>query len=100
MHDDLRCGRPSAVSEDLVRAVEVKIRESGRFTITSLSLHFPQISRSLLHEILSDTFFFYLFDLYTTRASPVGIPRDIYSILFIYLFIYLFFFLCDSTIVC
>ena len=42
------------VNEDLVRAVEEEIRENGRFTITSLSLHFPQISRSLLHEIVSD----------------------------------------------
>ena len=54
MHDDPRSGRPCVVNEDLVRAVEEKIRENRRFTITSLSLHVPQISRSLLHEILSD----------------------------------------------
>jgi hypothetical protein len=36
------------VNEDLVRAVEEKIQENRRFTISSLSLHFPQISRSLL----------------------------------------------------
>ena len=54
VHDDPRSGRPSVVNEDLVRAVEEKIRENRRFTITSLSLHFPQISRSLLHEIVSD----------------------------------------------
>ena len=53
MHDDPRSGQPSVVNEDLVRAVE-KIRENRRFTIMSLSLHFPQISRSLLHEIVSD----------------------------------------------
>jgi len=38
----------------LVRAVEEKIRENRRFTITPLSLHFPQISRSLLHKIVSE----------------------------------------------
>ena len=54
MHDDPRSGQPSVVNEDLVRAVEEKIRENRRFTITSLSLHFPRISRSLLHEIVSD----------------------------------------------
>ena len=54
MHDDPRSGRPSVVNEDLVRAVEEKIRENRRFTITSLSLHFPQISQSLLHKIVSD----------------------------------------------
>jgi len=53
VHDDPRSGRPSVVNEDLVRAVEEKIRENRRFTITSLSLHFPQISRSLLHKIVS-----------------------------------------------
>jgi len=54
VHDDPRSGRPSLVNEDLVRAVEGKIRENRQFTITSLSLHFPQISQSLLHEIVSD----------------------------------------------
>ena len=54
VRDDPRSGRPSMVNEDLVRVVEEKIREKRRFTITSLSLHFPQISRSLLHEIVSD----------------------------------------------
>ena len=52
--DDLWSGRPSVVNEDLVRAVEEKSRENRRFTITSLSLYFPQISRSLLHEFVSD----------------------------------------------
>jgi len=54
VHDDPRSGRPSVVNEDLVRTVEEKIRENRRFTIMSLSLHFPQISQSLLHEIVSD----------------------------------------------
>jgi len=35
------CGATDSVlNEDLVRAVEEKIRENRRFTITSLSLHF------------------------------------------------------------
>jgi len=54
VHDDPQSGRPSVVNEDLVRAVKEKIRENRRFTIMSLSLQFPQISRSLLHEIVSD----------------------------------------------
>jgi len=37
VHDDTRSGRPSVVNKDLVRAVEEKIRENRRFTITSLS---------------------------------------------------------------
>ena len=54
VHDDLRSGRPSVVNGHLVHAVEEKIRENRQFTIMSLSLHFPQISRSLLNEIVSD----------------------------------------------
>jgi hypothetical protein len=54
VHNDPRSGRPPVVNEDLMRAVEEMIQENRRFTISSLSLHFPQISWSLLHEIVSD----------------------------------------------
>jgi len=54
VRDDPRSGQPPVVNEDLVCAVKEKIRENRRFTITSLSLHFPQISRSLIHDIVSD----------------------------------------------
>jgi hypothetical protein len=42
------------VNGGLVRVVEEKIQENRRFAISSLSLHFSQISWSLLHEIVSD----------------------------------------------
>jgi oligoribonuclease (3'-5' exoribonuclease) len=42
------------LNEDLVCAVEEKIQKNRQFTISSLSLHFPQISQSLLHEIVYD----------------------------------------------
>jgi len=54
VHDDPRGGQLSVVNEVLVHAVEDKIRDNRQFTIMSLSLHFPQTSRSLLHEIVSD----------------------------------------------
>jgi hypothetical protein len=54
VHDVPRSGRPSVVNEDLVPVVEVEIQDNRRFTISPLSLHFPQISRSLLHKILYD----------------------------------------------
>jgi transposase len=54
VNDDSQSGRPPVVNEDLARAVEEKIQENRRFTIWSLSLHFPQILRPLLHEIVSD----------------------------------------------
>jgi hypothetical protein len=58
VHDDLQSSQPFVVNEDLVRAVEEKIQENRRFTTSSLSLHFLQISRSLLHGILSDKLHF------------------------------------------
>jgi hypothetical protein len=54
VHDDPLRGRPSVVNKNLVHAVEWNIQENRRFTISSLSLHFPRISRSLLREILTD----------------------------------------------
>jgi hypothetical protein len=54
VHDDPWTGGPSVVNEDLLRAVEKKIQENIRFTISSLSLHLSQISRSLLREIVSE----------------------------------------------
>jgi hypothetical protein len=38
VHDDRQSSRPSVVNEDLVCAVEEKIQENRRFTISSLSL--------------------------------------------------------------
>jgi len=37
----------------LVRKVNERVRDDRRFTISDLSLHFPQISRTLLYEIVS-----------------------------------------------
>jgi hypothetical protein len=54
VHDDPWSGQLSVVNEDLVCALEEKIQENGQFTISSLSLHFPQISWSFLHKIVSD----------------------------------------------
>ena len=53
IYDDLWSGQLSVVNGDLVRSFEVKFRDNRWFTITSLSLHFPQISWSLLHQIVS-----------------------------------------------
>ncbi|KAL4143360.1 hypothetical protein QTP88_005698 [Uroleucon formosanum] len=52
VHDEERTGRPSLISDVLVQEVEKKFMKT-RFTMTSLAKHFPQISRSLLHEIVS-----------------------------------------------
>jgi len=51
VHDEARSGRPSLVNDDFVRKVNERVRDDRRFTISDLSLHFPQISRNLLYDI-------------------------------------------------
>ncbi|GFW58013.1 uncharacterized protein TNCV_2741591 [Trichonephila clavipes] len=50
VNEEERSGRPSLISVDLVRQ---HVMENRRFTITELSGQFPQISLSLLHEIVT-----------------------------------------------
>ena len=53
VHDEARSGRPSLVNDDLARKVNERVRDDRHFTISDLSLHFPQISRTLLYGIVS-----------------------------------------------
>jgi len=43
VHDEARSGRPFLVKDDLLRKFNERVRDDRRFTITDLSLHFPQI---------------------------------------------------------
>jgi len=54
VNDEARIGRPSLMNDDLVRKVNESVRDDRRFTISDLSLHFPQISRTLLNDIISN----------------------------------------------
>jgi len=47
VHDEVRCGHPSLVNDDLVHKVNERVSDDRHFTISDLSLHFPQISRTL-----------------------------------------------------
>jgi len=53
VHDEARSGRPSLVNDDWVRRVNERLCDDRRFTISDLSLHFPQISRTLLCDMVS-----------------------------------------------
>jgi len=50
VHDEAQSGRPSLVNDDLVRKVNERVRDDRRFIISDLSLHFPQISCTLLYD--------------------------------------------------
>ena len=47
VHDKARSGRPSLVNDDLVHKINERERDDRRFTISDLSLQFPQIPRTL-----------------------------------------------------
>ena len=53
VHDEAGSGRPTLVNDDLVRKVNERVRDDRRFTISDLSLQFPQISRTILYDIVS-----------------------------------------------
>jgi len=53
VHDKARSGRPSLVNDDLVRKVNERVRDDRRFTISDLSLNFPQILMTLFCDIVS-----------------------------------------------
>ena len=53
VHDEARSERPSLANDDLVRKVNERVRDDRRITVSDLSLHFPQISRILLYDIVS-----------------------------------------------
>ena len=53
-HDEERSGRQTIVTDELVAKINEKIHENCHFTITEFSFEFPQISQSLLHDIVTD----------------------------------------------
>ena len=49
-------GWPSLVTDDLVRHVDKVVRERRKFTISELSLEFPQVCGTVLYEIVTKKF--------------------------------------------
>jgi hypothetical protein len=48
-------GQPSVMSDDLVQSTDSKICERWHFTISEVLCEFPQISRTVLYEIITVT---------------------------------------------
>ena len=53
VHDEARSGCPSLVNDDLVHKVNERVCDDRRFTISDLSLHLPQASRTPLYDTVS-----------------------------------------------
>ncbi|GBN81083.1 hypothetical protein AVEN_205016-1 [Araneus ventricosus] len=58
VHDEERSGHPSLITEELVRCIDEKVRSNRRFAISDLSMNFQNISRSLLHEIVTELLYY------------------------------------------
>ncbi|GFY10141.1 histone-lysine N-methyltransferase SETMAR [Trichonephila clavipes] len=54
VNDEPRFGRPSVITDDLVNAVDEKIRKGRLFTISTLALEFPNVGRTTLHKVVSE----------------------------------------------
>jgi len=53
VHDEARSGCPSLVNDNLERKANERVCDDRRFAVSFLSLHFPQISRTLLYDVSS-----------------------------------------------
>jgi len=53
VRDEAQSGRLSLMNDDLVRKVNERVCDDRRFTICDLSLHFSQISSTLLYDTVS-----------------------------------------------
>ncbi|GFX84710.1 HTH_48 domain-containing protein [Trichonephila clavipes] len=54
VHEEDHSGLSSVITDDLIQVVETKIRENRRFTTNTLSLEFPDVSRSVVYKILTE----------------------------------------------
>ncbi|GBM00189.1 hypothetical protein AVEN_176423-1 [Araneus ventricosus] len=54
VHNEARSRRPSVVNDGLVAKVNEKIRENRRLPIRMFFDEFPQISKTVLHEIVTN----------------------------------------------
>jgi hypothetical protein len=54
VHDEQRTGSPSLINADLVQRVQENIRADRRVTINELHEMIPEVSKSLVHEIVKE----------------------------------------------
>jgi hypothetical protein len=75
VHDDKSSGRPIVVCPDLVQRIEAKIRENRRFTITDLAEFFPNMSRKIVHRIVTE-------NLHFRKICVRWVPKNQHAVVF------------------
>lgn len=53
VHNEQKSGRPSLISDDLLHKIEENIRKDRRLTIRELCEFIPEVSKTLIHEIVT-----------------------------------------------
>ena len=54
VHDTERAGRPSVITDALKQKVNRIIRENRHFTISEVYEQFPEVSRTVVYEIVTE----------------------------------------------
>ena len=54
VHNEEQSGHLSLVTDELIHAIEEKVQQNCKCTISALAMKFPQISQSLIHEIATE----------------------------------------------
>lgn len=54
LHDLKRSGRPTIKTADLIAKIEEVLRTDRRITIAELQQHFPDVSKTVVHEIVKE----------------------------------------------
>ncbi|XP_035233181.1 uncharacterized protein LOC118204999, partial [Stegodyphus dumicola] len=54
VHDEGGQGRKSVATDDIVQRVDQAVKQNRRFTISELSMKFPEVSRSSLYSIVTE----------------------------------------------
>jgi transposase len=53
VHDELRSGRPSIVTDEIIQKINENIHADRRLIISGLHQQCPAVSRTVLHEIVT-----------------------------------------------
>jgi len=54
VHDEQRSGRPSLISDDLLREIEGEIRTNQSMTVRELHHIIPKVSKTIIHEAVTE----------------------------------------------
>jgi hypothetical protein len=70
VHDEIRNGRPSVVTNKIIQKTDENIRADRRLTTNELHQQCPEVSRTVLHKTVTRRFFLWRY----SPSSGLGLP--------------------------